>query len=135
MADSGASLSLTNSQFGMTNFRPLSNEVVRSASGRLMKATDIGNLDLFYSNGKTTPVHLKNVLLVPDCTENLFSLSAWEKEGHDFTGSNGAIRMLHGNLVFKSKDGIYVQGAYRTNRKFRCERVRMFLLTFAPVMK
>ena len=66
LADSGSSLSMTNSQFGMTDFRPVSNCVVRSASGSRMRVTGIGNLALlFYSNGKTTPVHLKNVLMVP----------------------------------------------------------------------
>lgn len=66
-------------------------------------------------------MRLGDALIVPDCRENRFSLSAWDKSGHDFSGNKGTIRTLR-NLISWSKHGIYIKPAYRSTRRFRSER-------------
>lgn len=69
----------------MTNIKPVSNRVVRSASGSEMRVQCNRNVDLMlFSNERIMPVHLTDVLFVPSCTAKCFSLSAWETSGQDF---------------------------------------------------
>lgn len=55
----------------------MSVRVVISSFGGKVKVRGMGNFNLvFFSSEKVTPVHLSDLLLVPSCTENRFSLVA-----------------------------------------------------------
>ncbi|CAN0506044.1 unnamed protein product, partial [Discosporangium mesarthrocarpum] len=98
IADSGATLHMTNKMTGMVDFVGTTNEYVESANGNKCIVKGKGKLEIMFKDdsGSNIPATLHNVAYVPELKYTLFSLLAAAKRGHSYVGTASGIKVSGG---------------------------------------
>lgn len=90
--DSGASSHMVNEDCNLTNLEPCKIQIAVARKGEVINATAVGNIEAEKCN-------LKNVLLVPDLSENLLSVNAITDNGGVVTFHDKNVQVLKNNKI------------------------------------
>lgn len=107
VADSGASVHITNSAVGFKNYT-ISNKDIIVGNGLTMQVKHVGDWSgsIKGKDGKNKDVTLKNVHFIPDAICNLFSLTAAMTKGWKLFGDKNGIGIRNGNQEINFGDKI-----------------------------
>lgn len=114
--DSGATSHMTYNKSIFTQISNIENTEVKMADGNFIKVIGVGTVrvKIINKNCLYEYINVSNVLLVPEITENLFSISAFEKKGFKVEFRNGICEI-------KRNDGVLMMTGKRINNLYEAE--------------